>query len=138
MADHHGRPFPGVTPFLSVRDKRGQEAIDFYMKAFGAEILAHNLAQDGVRIMQAELRFNGGAIMLADQFPEYMPGPGTAPEGVMLHLQVENADQWWERAVAAGCEIIMPIGDQFWGDRYGQLKDPFGFEWSVGAPIRQG
>jgi PhnB protein len=138
MAEHHDRPFPGVTPFLSVRDRRGQEAIDFYVKAFGAEVPSRNLAQDGERIMQAELRLNGGAMMLADQFPEYAKGPGTAPEGVTLHLQVDDADLWWSRATAAGCEIVMPIGDQFWGDRYGQLKDPFGFEWSIGAPIRQG
>ena len=135
MASHHSRSFPGVTPFLSVRDRRGAEAVDFYVKAFGAEVLETNLAQDGERIMQAELRLNGGAMMLADQFPEFAKGPGTAPEGVNLHLQVDEADRWWERAVAAGCEVIMPIADQFWGDRYGQLRDPFGFEWAVASPI---
>ena len=71
--------------------------------------------------------------LLADQFPEFAKGPGTPPEGVTLHLQVEDADAAWERATAAGCEVIMPIDDQFWGDRYGQLKDPFGFEWSVAS-----
>ena len=137
MADHHDRAFPGVTPFLSVRDRRGPEALDFYVKAFGAEIPSKNMAQDGERIMQAELRLNGGAMMLADQFPEFMKGPGTPPEGVMLHLQVDDADTWFERAVAAGCEVVMPIDDQFWGDRYGQLRDPFGFEWSVASPSKK-
>ena len=88
--------------------------------------------------MQAELRLNGGAMMLSDQFPEFTSGPGTPPEGVTLHLQVDDAERWWKRAVAAGCSVTMPIGDQFWGDRYGQLEDPFGFSWSIGSPIPQG
>ena len=138
MADHHDRPFPGVTPFLSIRDRRGREAVDFYVRAFGAEVASQNIAQDGERIMQAELRLNGGAVMLSDQFPEFQAGPGTAPEGVTLHLQVDDADRWWERAVAAGCRVRMPIDDQFWGDRYGQLDDPFDHQWSIGSPVRQG
>jgi PhnB protein len=56
--------------------------------------------------------------------------------GFTIHLQVDDADAWWERAVAAGCDVRMPLEDQFWGDRYGSLRDPFDVDWSIGGPIR--
>jgi PhnB protein len=55
---------------------------------------------------------------------------------VTLHLQVDDADRWFDRATGAGATVTMPIADQFWGDRYGQIKDPFGHSWSIGAPVR--
>ena len=138
MAEHHSRSFPGVTPFLTIREGRGQEALDFYAKAFGAQVVSSNVAQDGKRLMQAELRVNGGAFMLSDEFPEFMGGPQPPAAGVVLHLHVDDADVWGAKAQAAGAVVTMPIADQFWGDRYGQLRDPFGHTWSIGAPIRQG
>ena len=60
------------------------------------------------------------------------------PAGTVLHLQVDDADEWWNRALDAGCEVRFPLDDQFWGDRYGQLRDPFGYSWSIGAPAKQG
>ena len=136
MADHHSRNFPGVTPHIVIREGRGAEALDFYARAFGAEVLEQNLAQDGRRVMQAELRVNGGAFMLSDEFPEFMGGPQPAPTGVTLHLTVDDADRWAERAEAAGANVTMPMADQFWGDRYGQLRDPFGHVWSIGSPLK--
>ena len=59
------------------------------------------------------------------------------PASVTLHLQVPDADAAWQRALAAGAEVRFPLADQFWGDRYGQVKDPFGFIWSIGAPVKQ-
>ncbi len=135
MADHHSRSFPGVTPFLTIREGRAAEALDFYAKAFGAEVVEKNLAQDGKRLMQAELRTNGGAFMVSDEFPEFMGGPQPPPTGATLHLAVDDADKWADRAAAAGATVLMPVADQFWGDRYGQLQDPFGHRWSVGSPI---
>ena len=137
MADHHDRPFPGVTPFLTIREGRGEEAIAFYTEAFGAEVPSKNMAQDTKRVMQAELRLNGGAIMLSDEFPEFMGGPQAPAAGVTLHLQVDDADRWFQRATDAGAQVKMPLADQFWGDRYGQLTDPFGHSWSIGAPIKR-
>jgi len=58
------------------------------------------------------------------------------PPAVTLHLQVDDADAWFARALAAGCTVAMPLADQFWGDRYGQLTDPSGQEWSIGSTIR--
>ena len=131
---------PGVTPHLTIGDKRAKEAIDFYKTAFDAEeAMPPHMADDGERIMHSHLKINGGSVMLNDDFPEYGGcGAAGAPAAVTLHLQVEDADRWFERATGAGATVTMPLADQFWGDRYGQVKDPFGHSWSIGAPVKQG
>lgn len=127
----------GIIPYLTIANGRAREAVDFYKTAFGAEEVEHHDAQDGKRLMHAHLRLNGGELMLSDDFPEFHGGQSSAdPGGTRLHLQVDDADAAWNRAVAAGAEITMPLADQFWGDRYGHLRDPFGQTWSIGAPIR--
>jgi uncharacterized glyoxalase superfamily protein PhnB len=73
--------------------------------------------------------------MLSDAYPEH-GHPLKTPQGFMLHLQVEDVDAWWDRAVAAGAEIVLPLQLMFWGDRYGQLRDPFGVLWSLSEPGR--
>jgi PhnB protein len=126
----------GVYPYLTV--KGGKAALEFYKRAFGAEEEFRTYGQDGERILHARFRVNGGAILMSDDFPEFRGGSeAPAPQGVTIHLEVDDADRWWRRAVEAGAEITMPLDDQFWGDRYGQLKDPFGHSWSIGAPIRK-
>ena len=125
----------GVMPYLTVVG--GKAAIEFYTRAFGAVEFARNTADDGERIMNSHLGINGGSMMLSDDFPEFRGGaPGPAPAGVTLHLHVDDADRWWARAVDAGCTIKMPLADQFWGDRYGQLSDPFGHTWSIASPVK--
>lgn len=125
----------GVYPYLTV--KGGRAAVDFYSRAFGAVEEYLNTADDGERILHARLRINGAAILLSDDFPEYRGGgEAAAPSGVTVHLEVDDADTWWARAVGAGATIKMPLADQFWGDRYGQLVDPFGHAWSIASPIR--
>jgi PhnB protein len=128
-------PGGGVTPHITIRDRRAAEAIDFYKKAFGAEELMRHPSDDG-RLMHAHLRINGGSVMLNDDFPEH-GGPSAPPGSLALHLNVPDADAAWKQALDAGAEVRFPLGDQFWGDRYGQVKDPFGFIWSIGAPIKQ-
>jgi PhnB protein len=126
----------GVYPYLTV--KGGKAAIDFYTKAFGAKEEFRTYGEDGERIMHARIRVNGGAILMSDDFPEFRGGgDAPAPAGVTIHLEVDDADKWWKRAVDAGAAIVMPLADQFWGDRYGQLVDPFGHKWSIAAPIRK-
>ena len=71
--------------------------------------------------------------MLNDDFPEYRGGPAPEAGPVTLHLQVRDADAAVSRAIAAGASEVMPVADQFWGDRYGQIRDPFGQVWSIGA-----
>ncbi|HET9231208.1 MAG TPA: VOC family protein [Vitreimonas sp.] len=126
----------GVYPYLKV--KGGKAAIDFYTRAFGATEEYRAYGEDGERIMHARFRVNGGAILLSDDFPEFRGGTESPPpDGVTIHLEVDNADRWWDRAVSAGATIVMPLADQFWGDRYGQVKDPFGHMWSIGSPVKK-
>ena len=127
----------GVVAHLTIRDGRAADAIAFYKAAFGAEEVGRHMAEDGKRIMHAHLKVNGGSLMLNDEFPEFMSAPATAPGSLVLHLQVPDADSAWQRATGAGAEIRLPMADQFWGDRYGQVQDPFGFTWSIGAPSAQ-
>lgn len=138
MAQNEQGPSGGVTAHLTIRDGRAAEAIHFYKNAFGAQsAMDPHMAEDGKRIMHAHLTLNGGHLMLNDDFPEY--GGAAAPPGsVTLHLQVPDADAAWNRAISAGAKEKMPLDDQFWGDRYGQISDPFGFTWSIGAPSKTG
>jgi len=139
MAEVDMGPSGGVTAYLTIRERRGTQAVEWYGRAYGAEELSRMPAEDGVRLMHCHLRINGGSIMLADDFPEFhslVDAP--PPSGVVLHLQVDDADAWWSRALAAGAESRMDLADQFWGDRYGQLKDPFGHTWSIGGPTKGG
>ena len=138
VQDHDAQsPKSGVTPHLTIPSRGGQAAIEFYQVAFGAEELARKLAEDGERIMHAHLRINGASVMLNDEFPEFNGEQDIAPKGVTLHLQVDDPDEWWNRAILAGGIPVFPLADQFWGDRYGQLRDPFGHSWSIGAPIKR-
>ena len=114
--------------------KNAGKAIDFYKQAFGAEEIGRHGMPDG-KIMHATLKVGDSMLFLNDEFPEMgCKGPGavgTSP--VTIHLYVQDADKAWDRAVKAGATIKMPIADQFWGDRYGVLSDPFGHFWSIGT-----
>jgi PhnB protein len=131
-------PTGGLTPHIQIGDNRATEAIDFYKQAFGATEVRRQVADDGIRLMHAHLHINGSSLMLHDEFPEYV-GPADVDaaggSGLTLHLQVDDADTWFDRAVAAGAEAAMPVEDMFWGDRYGQVKDPFGYRWSIGQTL---
>lgn len=110
-------------------------AIDFYKAAFGAEEVMRLPGPTG-RLMHASVMINGAMVLLVDEMPEYgVLGPvkigGTA---VTLHLVVPDVDAAVAQAVEAGAEISMPVADQFWGDRYGVIKDPFGHSWSLATP----
>lgn len=131
-------PTGGVAPHLTIPSRGGQAAVEFYQRAFGAEVLRTMPAEDGERLMHAHLRINGGSVMLHDEFPEMNGEQDIVPKGVVLHLQVDDADEWWNRAIVAGAVPVYPLADQFWGDRYGQLRDPFGHSWSIGAAVRKG
>lgn len=129
-------PTHGLTPHLTIGDGKAAQAIDFYKAAFGAREERRMLAEDGRRLMHAHLTVNGASLMLNDHFPEMAGGAAAAiPAAVTLHLQVIDADATWAQALAAGATVKFPLEDQFWGDRYGQIDDPFGFTWSIGSPI---
>lgn len=129
----HG--FNTLTPHIVVRG--AANAIEFYKNAFGAEEIARMPGPDG-KLMHAEMRIGNSMLMLADEFPEYgAKGPETVGGSpVTLSLYVEDADATFNRAVEAGATVRMPLADQFWGDRYGQVVDPFGHIWAVAAHIK--
>lgn len=131
------RPTTGVTPFLAIGGGKASEALAFYERAFAATVIERNLAPGGDRLMQASFKVNGGWLMLSDDFPEH-GFTAAPPASVTLHLQVDDADAWFGRAVEAGCTVQMPLADQFWGDRYGSVKDPFGHSWSIGSALSGG
>ena len=128
------RPIPEgyrtVTPHLVC--EQALDAIAFYKKAFGAVEIARLPGPDG-KIMHAELRIGDSPIMLAQDFPEFGSLGPLALKGtpVVIHLYVEDADAVWAQALEAGARPVMPLSDMFWGDRYGQVVDPFGHRWSI-------
>ena len=121
----------GLAPYLCVDG--ATRAAAFYARAFSAEEVARHPVDDKGRTMHVHLYVNGGSLMLSDAYPEHGCGL-EKPQGYTLHLQVEDAQRWWDRAVEAGAEITLPLQVMFWGDRYGQLRDPFGVMWSIGGP----
>ena len=128
--------FHTLTPHLVVRG--AADAIEFYRKAFGAEEIRRMPGPDG-KLMHAELNIGDSRLMLADEFPDWgAVGPesiGGSP--VTLSLYVEDCDAMFNQAVGAGATVRMPLADQFWGDRYGQLTDPFGHIWAVCTNIKE-
>ena len=134
-------PVGGVVPHIMITDGRGQDAVAFYREAFGAEELFRQLGQDGKRLMHAHLRINQGSLMLHDDFPEMRGGSPPPPiGGTVLHLEVDDAERWWMRALAAGAQVRFPLEKQFWGALYGQVTDPFGYTWSIATdlPVEKG
>jgi PhnB protein len=127
--------FHTVTPHLMVRG--AAKAIDFYKKAFGAQEVMRMAMPDGQTLMHAEIKIGDSIIFLGDEFPGMgCRSPQTLGGTPMtINLYVDNADAVFDRAVAAGAKVTMPLSNMFWGDRYGKLQDPFGFEWSVAAHI---
>jgi uncharacterized glyoxalase superfamily protein PhnB len=119
-----------LTPHLVVRG--AEAAIDWYQKAFGAELLARS-AGPGGRLMHVEMRLGDSVLMMADEFPEMgssaPPTLGGSP--VVLQLFVPDVDAVYARALAVGATGTMPPADMFWGDRYAKLTDPFGHHWAL-------
>jgi PhnB protein len=125
-------PTGGLTPYLCVGGEGAAAASAFYQRAFAASEKTRIPAQDGQRLMHCALTINGVDLLFSDGFPEH-GHPAQTPAGITLHLQVDDADAWFNRAIDAGCEATLPVTDMFWGDRYGVLRDPFGFAWSIGS-----
>ncbi|MBI3689703.1 MAG: VOC family protein [Mycolicibacterium aromaticivorans] len=130
---------PALSPHLVVDD--APAAIDFYIKAFGATEIGRVPRPDG-KLIHAALQINGAMVMLNDDFPEMSDGKSMTPPAlggtpVTIHLTVTDVDQKFQQALDAGATVVMPLDDQFWGDRYGVVRDPFGHQWSLGQPVRE-
>jgi PhnB protein len=124
-----------VTPHLVCAG--AAEAIDFYKAAFGATEVTRLPGTNG-KLMHAMIRLGDSSIMLAEEMPEWGSFGPLSLKGspVTVHLYVDDADAFATRAVAAGARIKMPVTDMFWGDRYGQLEDPFGHHWAIATHVR--
>lgn len=121
----------GIVPYLQLEN--ATEAAHYYERAFGASIRFAFPPDDKGRTMHIHLHLNGGSLMLSDAYPEHGV-PHEPAQGYTLHLKVTDVDRWWQRAVEAGCDVRLPLQKMFWGDRYGQLRDPYGVSWSMGEP----
>jgi len=115
------------------------EAIEFYKKAFGARELHRAPGPDGKSILHAEIQIGDSYIFLNDEYPDMGAVSPLALKGtpVAIHLYVEDVDSLFQQAVKAGAKVAMPLADQFWGDRYGQVADPYGFNWSIAAHVKE-
>jgi PhnB protein len=127
--------FHTLTPHMVVRN--AEQAIEFYQKAFGAELLGKMLTPDG-KVMHALLKVGDSMLMLSDEFPQMgaLSPQSTGGTAVTLHVYLDNVDAAFARAVAAGAAVKMPLMDQFWGDRYGIVSDPYGHQWSMATHVR--
>ena len=119
-----------ITPSIVVSDAR--QAINFYQRAFGAQQRELFVGPGGC-VMHAEVQVGNSILMLCDEMPQMgcLSPASLKGSSASLYLYVENADAAFARAVQAGATVIMPVGDMFWGDRMGQVQDPFGFRWSL-------
>jgi PhnB protein len=131
------RPIPegyhSISPAITC--KNAAAALDFYKQAFGASEI-NRMPGPGGMIMHAELRIGDSVIFVSDEFPgmSSAPAPGVAPSSY-LFLYTPDVDTVFNRAVAAGAQVAMPVTDMFWGDRYGKLTDPFGHSWGVATHV---
>lgn len=123
----------GVIAYLQVDG--AMKAAEFYQRAFGAKLVHAHPVDDKGRTMHVHLHINGNSVMLGDAYPEH-GHPLQKPQAFNLMLPVDDIDAWWKRAVDAGATVVMPVADMFWGDRYGQLRDPFGILWAMDQPKR--
>jgi PhnB protein len=125
-----------ITPHIVVRDAAA--AADWYTRALDAEERGR-IEVPGGKLMQVELRFGDAAVMLADEFPDLgvlspLSIGGTA---TVLHLYTDDVDALWNRVVDNGAEVRQPLADMFWGERYGQITDPFGHRWGLAQYLRE-
>jgi PhnB protein len=125
-----------ITPHIVVRG--AERAAAFYREAFGAEEVDRIPTPDG-RLMSVQLRLAGGGVHLADEFPEMgvLAPPSIGGTPVVLGLEVRDAEAVFAQAIAAGATVRQPLADMFWGDRHGQLDDPFGHRWNVSQHVRE-
>lgn len=125
---------PGLTPHIVCNG--AADAIEFYKQAFGANELMRLPGPDG-RLMHASVQINGHMLMLVDEMKDMgaLDPNSLGGSPVTLHLHVIDADAAIDRAAKAGATVVMPATDMFWGDRYGQVKDPWGHTWSIAHPL---
>jgi PhnB protein len=129
-----------IIPEIFVHD--GPGALSFYQRAFGAEERSRMLTPDGKKLVHGELVLVGHRLFVCDEFSASEGGTCRTPRtlggtGVRINLEVDDADEFVARAVAAGAQVLMPVQDMFWGARYGKLVDPYGHEWGINQQVKE-
>lgn len=126
--------FHSVTPYLAI--KGAAQAIEWYEKAFGAKEIMRQEGPEG-KLIHARVRIGDSVVMMSDVFEvaAHKDSEGSGAVSVSLHIYSRNVDALWKRAVEAGAKVEMQLDDMFWGERYGQLTDPFGHSWSLSMRI---
>ena len=132
------KPIPdgyrSVTPSLTFKDS--QKALEFYKKAFGAQVLDLFPSPSGRGIMHATMKIGDSILMLGDEMPNCQSAETLGASPISLYVYVPDADATFKQAVSAGATVTMPVAEMFWGDRAGHLKDPFGYSWMVATHNR--
>lgn len=125
--------YHSITPAITCRN--AARAIEFYKSAFGATEMVRMPGPDGT-VVHAELKIGDSVLFVSDEFPGMSAAPsGSAPPSAYLFVYTEDVDSMFNRAVAAGGRVEMPVQDMFWGDRYGKLTDPFGHQWGLATHV---
>lgn len=114
-----------------------ERAVEFYQDAFAAQEVDRLPVPDG-RLMSVQLRIGDALLHVADEFPEMgvLAPPSIGGTPVVLALDVADAEAVFAQAIAAGAQVRQPVQDMFWGDRHGQLEDPFGHRWNISQHLR--
>ena len=137
MTDTAGVPagMHSITPHIVVRDAAA--AGEWYIRALGAEE-RNRVPLPGGKVLYLEVGFGDSSIMVADEFPDFgiLSPLSIGDSAVVLHLFTADADALWHRALENGAEVVHPLDDQFWGDRQGQLRDPYGHKWNIAQHVR--
>jgi PhnB protein len=126
-----------ITPSMTLKDSL--KAIEFYKKAFSAKVLGVFPSPDGNSTMHAVMKIGDSIIMMGDENPNQTcksaETMGCSP--VSFYIYVPNVDKFFDKAINAGAEQLMPVDEMFWGDRCGTLKDPFGYMWNIATHISE-
>ena len=135
MVHHIPEGCNSVSAYLIVQD--GKQALEFYQKAFNGKALACMTTPDGENVVHGEVQIGNSTVMLSQENPQWDMKSAATLGGspAALHLYVEDVDAAFQQAIDSGCTEVSPVTDMFWGDRYGKVVDPFGFQWGIATHV---
>lgn len=135
MTAYVPKDYHSVTPSFTF--KNSSKAIEFYKKAFGAAVIDFMPSLDGKGVMHATIKIGDSILMMGDEMPNCQSAETLGGSPMSLYLYVLDADAVFKQAVAAGASVVMPVEDMFWGDRAGNVRDPFGYTWMIATKKKE-